>query len=77
MTDRLAFRGALRAAAEDGSSYLIDVFQVVDNGSHDGISGSVIYRTPDGETVKRIRSGVYEIESSRVAVRLVDWESLR
>src|SRR5262249_41725506 len=68
----LPIRGALRAAANDGSSHLIDVFQAVDDGSHDGLGGSVIYRTPDGEPVKRIRSGVYEIESSRVALRLVD-----
>src|SRR5262245_13662513 len=73
MTPQLAFRGALRATAEDGSSYLIDVFQVVDDGSHDRISGPVIYRTPDGVPVKRIRSGVYEMESSRIPVRLVDW----
>jgi hypothetical protein len=77
MSAHLAFRGALRAADDDGSSHLIDVFQVVDDGAHQGLGGSVIYRTPNGGPVKRIRNGVYEIESSRLAVKLVDRESLR
>jgi hypothetical protein len=77
MSAHLAFRGALKAAADDGSSHLIDVFQVVDDGSHHGLGGSVIYRTPDGGPVKCIRNGVYEIESSRLAVKLVNRESLR
>ena len=77
MSAHLAFRGALKAAADDGSSHLIDVFQVVDDGSHHGLDGSVIYRTPAGEPVKRIRNGVYEIESSRLAVKLVDPERSR
>jgi hypothetical protein len=77
MSAQLAFKGALRAAAADGSSHLIDVFQVVDDGSHHGLGESVIYRTPDGGPVKRVRDGVYEIESSRLAVTLVDPERLR
>ena len=77
MSTDLAFKGALKAASDDGASQLIDVFQVVDDGSHHGLGGLVIYRTPDGGPVKRIRNGVYEIESSRLAVKLVDPESLR
>jgi hypothetical protein len=75
MNARLAFRGALRATAEDGSIYLIDVFEIVNNNSHDGFGGLVIYRTPDGKRVKRIRNGVYEVESNRVILRLVDHNS--
>jgi hypothetical protein len=77
MNAQLAFRGALKATGEDGASYIIDVFQVVNEGSHNGLGGSVIYRTPDGESVKRIRSGVCKIESGRVLLRLVDKEASR
>jgi hypothetical protein len=78
MNALLAFRGALRATAEDGSSYIIDVFHVVSEGSHNGFGGSVIYRTPDGETVKRVRNGVYEIEEvGRVRLCLVHRETSR
>jgi hypothetical protein len=72
MPERLAFRGAFKASAADGTDYLIDVFQVMHDRSQAEPVGLVLYRTTDGRSVKRIRRGVYEIEESRVSLRLIE-----
>jgi hypothetical protein len=72
MDERLAFRGAFKASAADGTDYLIDVFQVMHDRSQAEPSGLVLYRTTDGRPVKRIRRGVYEIEESQLSLRLIE-----
>ena len=72
MPERLAFRGAFKASAADGTDYLIDVFQVMHDRSQAEPAGLVLYRTTDGRSVKRIRRGEYEIEESRISLRLIE-----
>jgi hypothetical protein len=74
MPERLEFRGAFKALDCEGTNYFIDVFQVMHDGSQRQVGGAVLYRTADGQAVTRIRKGVYEIEESRIALRLVDPE---
>jgi hypothetical protein len=69
MPDRLAFRAAFKTSADDGAAYLIDVFEIMHDGPDGEICGALLYRTADGEAVKRLESGVYEIEESGLIVR--------
>jgi hypothetical protein len=69
MPGRLAFRGAFKASADDGTAYVIDVFEVMDGCVDGAESGSVLYRTADGEAMKRLGTGIYEIEQSGLVVR--------
>ena len=72
MPERLAFRGAFKASAADGTDYFIDIFQIIHDRSQADPAGSVLYRTTDGRSVKRIRRGVYEIEESQLSLRLIE-----
>jgi hypothetical protein len=69
MPDKLEFRGSFKASDRDGNLYLIDVFQVQHDGSQAAADDSVLYRTADGQAVKRIRQGVYEIIESQIALQ--------
>jgi hypothetical protein len=71
MPIQVAFRGSFKALADDGTHHLIDVFQVIDDETQAEYGGSVIYRTPDGQAVEWIRSGVYEIGESRLKLRWI------
>jgi hypothetical protein len=72
MPDRLQFRGAFKASDREGTNYFIDVFQVMHDGPKERAGGAILYRTGDGQEVKRLRQGVYEIEGSRIALQIVD-----
>jgi hypothetical protein len=67
----MEFRGAFKALDREGTNYFIDVFQVMHDGSEGQVGGVVRYRTPDGQAVKRVRKGVYEIEESRIRLQIV------
>jgi hypothetical protein len=71
MSERLEFRGVFKALDREGTSYFIDVFQLLHDGSASLAGGVMLYRTPDGQAVKRVREGVYEIEESRIRLRMV------
>jgi hypothetical protein len=64
MPGRLVFRGAFNASADDGTDYLIDVFQLI----HDGTEGTndeiLLYRTTDGKPINRVRQGEFQIQGT-------------
>jgi hypothetical protein len=72
MPGRMEFRGAFKALDREGTNYSIDVFQLMHDGSQGQPGGIVLYRTPVGQPVKRIRKGVYEILDSRITLQIVD-----
>jgi hypothetical protein len=74
MLKRLEFRGAFKALDREGTNYFIDVFQLTHDGSDEQAGGVILYRTSDGQAVKRLRKGVYEIEESQITLRIVDRE---
>jgi hypothetical protein len=69
MPNRPAFRATLKASADDGADYAIDVFEIMQDGPGGEISRELLYRTADGKAAKRLESGIYEIEESGVIVR--------
>ena len=71
MSERIEFRGVFKALDREGTNYFIDVFQVMPDGWEGQAGGVMLYRTPDGQAVKRVREGVYEIEESRIRLRMV------
>jgi hypothetical protein len=71
MPDRIEFRGAFKALDRERTNYFIDVFQVMHDGSEGQVGGIVLYRTTDGQAVKRIRKGVYELEESHITLEWV------
>ena len=72
MTERLSFKGCFRAFDASGASYVIDVFEWIQTSPHGLIVGLPLFRTPDGQSVKHISKGEYEIAGTRTAVRSVD-----
>jgi hypothetical protein len=71
MPELLAFRGAFRASTDDGTVYLLDVFEIIQDHQIGGMRGPLVYRTADGGAVKRLGRGIYEIEESGLIVRSV------
>jgi hypothetical protein len=69
MPDRLAFRGAFKASAEDGTNYVIDAFEVMHDRSGGEVQGIFLYRTTEGQAVKRLDVGIYEVAESGVKLR--------
>jgi hypothetical protein len=69
MPGQVVFKGAFKASANDGTVYVIDMFEILDERSAFPALGQLLYRTAEGEAIKRIRSGVYEIEESGLIVR--------
>jgi hypothetical protein len=68
MADRLAFKGALKASADDGSVYVIDVFEVMHDRSGDEVRDVYLYRTADGRAVRHLAAKIYEIVESGLVV---------
>jgi hypothetical protein len=69
MPETLAFKGAFKAADDDGAVYLIDVFEIMCNRLDDAVRGPLLYRTADGGAVKRLETGIYVIEETGLVVR--------
>jgi hypothetical protein len=69
MPGRLVFKGAFKASANDGTVYLIDLFEIVHDLTADQIRGPLLYRTADGGAVKRLGKGLYELEESGLILR--------
>jgi hypothetical protein len=65
MPPQVVFLGCFKAAADDGTHHLIDVFQVI----------NVIYQTTDGQPVRRLSTEVYEIEENCLTLRRVELHS--
>jgi hypothetical protein len=65
MPDRLAFKGAFKASADDGTTYVVDVFEITVGGT----GGPLLYRTAEGKGVKRVGSGIYEIVENELILR--------
>jgi hypothetical protein len=65
MPDRLTFRGAIKASADDGTVYLIDVFEI----TVDETPGPLLCRTSEGKSVKRLVDGIYKIEENGLVLR--------
>ena len=72
MTERLSFKGAFRAFYASGASYVIDVFEWIRTSPHASVVGLPLFRTPDGQSVKRIAKGDYAIAGTGTAIRSVD-----
>jgi hypothetical protein len=72
MPHHVVFLGCVNAAADDGTHHLIDVFQVINADSQRDAGVKVIYQTTDGQPVKWISTGVYEIEENRQTLRWVE-----
>ena len=69
MPDRLVFRGAFKASADDGTVYLIDIFEIMHDRPGGATRGPLLYRTADGRAVRRLATGIYEVEESGLVVR--------
>jgi hypothetical protein len=72
MPDQLVFKGTFEALHERRTSYLIDVFQTIHQGTNGPVPGRVVYRTADGAAVDRLLRGDYEVVGSGVLLRSVD-----
>jgi hypothetical protein len=69
MPGRLVFKGAFKASANDGTVYLIDLFEIAHDLATGQSRGPLLYRTAEGGAVKRLGNGLYELEESGLIVR--------
>ena len=72
MPTRLAYKGCFRALDDSGLSDLIDVYQLM----HESLQGRhpalTLFRTTDGETVRRKGKGEYEIAGTGTSLHAID-----
>ena len=72
MSERLLFKGSFKASDASGMSHLIDVFQLMQDSTHESVIGFPLFRTTDGQPVNRINKGDYEIAGTGTALRSLD-----
>ena len=72
MALQLAYKGCFRASDESGTSQLIDVYQVMHDSSQGPHPVLTLFRTTDGESVRRKNKGEYEIAGTGTALHAVD-----